>query len=145
MPPSGSGTSWRIPTLADDPAHPLYPPALAAIATVAAANAAPLAPTAPSRRQPNDHLAPCPGCGRHVPADMLLDVRGFASALRAACGWANVDLVCDGCRETAHRTGELSHAAMLTALGAPPDLVAVAHAHDAELSKVCLHRPSASG
>lgn len=78
----------------------------------------------------NAHLVACTVCRCLTAPDMLIDVRPFPAALAAACGWTGHDFACDGCRETAHRTGVLTHEQLVTAHGAPAAVIAIARAHD---------------
>lgn len=57
-------------------------------------------------------------CGRVVPTDMLVDVRGLPAAVRA-----DRTHLCDGCRERLLRSGQLSRVDFVRALGAPRDVI----------------------
>jgi len=89
-----------------------------------------------SPRNPDDHMAACSVCGGLTQPDTLVDVRGFAAPILTACGWVGADFACDGCRETAHRTGALTHEQLVTAQGAPAAMIVLARAHDARLAEL---------
>ena len=110
-PNSDPSNGWKALTLHDDVAHPSHPTNRSGA--------------------PNGHLVACGLCGREQAADMMLDVRPIAAALRASLDWARHDFICDGCRETPHRDGRITHEQLATALGAPASVVLLARAHDA--------------
>lgn len=116
-------TIWQLKTLANDPTHPLHPEAERAEREKTGAP-----------KRDHAHLAHCPGCRCLVPPDMLVDCRAFPGDLRAACGWSACDFACDGCRETAHRTGVLTHEQLARAQGASDAAALLARAHDEHIA-----------
>jgi hypothetical protein len=66
----------------------------------------------------DNHLVRCPGCGRFVTADMLLDVRPLPATARAKVRHEH-DWACDACRETWFRERRATRREVFQHLGAP--------------------------
>lgn len=70
-----------------------------------------------------NHLVRCPGCGRHVTADMLVDLRALPPGIRAKLRLEH-DWGCDGCRETWFRERRATRREVFQCLGAPAGVLA---------------------
>jgi hypothetical protein len=83
--------------------------------------------------EPANRVTTCGACRYpHVPLDMLTDLRALPEPVRAMIGVpAGVDFICDACRMSIHGRGELTHADLAAALGAPSAILARWNEHDA--------------
>lgn len=96
--------AWRVPTLADDPSHPLHP-------------------------EIEGRMALCPNCHAPFPPSMILDVRGVREATRRACLWDS-EMVCSSCVESASILSRVTRAALAREIGAPAEYVLEMAARD---------------
>lgn len=131
--------AWRVPTLADDPAHALHPSQRTQSRTIMMPSGIPgstvavavtiVPPTAsPLAQAGSAHLVECPACRAPFPADMMVDVRSVTPATRLACLWHDEsgtphEMVCSCCTETAHILSRVTRAELARQLGAPAPFV----------------------
>ncbi len=70
-------------------------------------------------------------CRRLVRADMLADMRPVPESARARLQRPDALFLCDACRETAFRRGDLDRVEYLRAVDAPAPVIAKARAESA--------------